>query len=43
MPKKQYEFAALTKKTDHVSSDYMDTFHEELINAETPVAAGGIA
>jgi ectoine hydroxylase-related dioxygenase (phytanoyl-CoA dioxygenase family) len=43
MPKKQYEFASLTKKTDHLNSDYMDMFHDELVNAETPAAAGGVA
>jgi hypothetical protein len=43
MPKKQYEFASLTKKTDHLNSDYMDMFHDELVNAETPAAAGGMA
>jgi phytanoyl-CoA dioxygenase PhyH len=43
MPKKQYEFASLTKKTDHLNSDYMDMFHEEMLNAETPAAAGGMA
>jgi ectoine hydroxylase-related dioxygenase (phytanoyl-CoA dioxygenase family) len=41
MPKKQYEFASLTKKTDHLSSELMDVFHDNLVNAETPTAAGG--
>ena len=43
MPKKQYDLAALTKKSDHANSDFMDSFHEELVNAETPVAAGGVS
>ncbi len=43
MPKKQYEFASLTKKTDHLNADFMDTFHAEMLNAETPAAAGGMA
>lgn len=43
MPKKQYEFASLTKKTDHLNAEFMDTFHAEMINAETPAAAGGMA
>lgn len=43
MPKKQYEFASLTKKTDHLNSEFMDTFHAEMMNAETPAAAGGMA
>jgi hypothetical protein len=43
MPKKQYEFASLTKKTDHLNSDVMDTFHDSLVNAETPTTAGGMA
>jgi hypothetical protein len=43
MPKKQYDLAALTKKSDHANSDFMDSFHEELVNAETPVAAGGMS
>lgn len=43
MPKKQYEFASLTKKTDHLNADYMDMFHEEMLSAETPAAAGGMA
>ena len=38
MPKKQYEFAALTTKTAHLNSAIMDTFHEEMVNAESPVA-----
>ncbi|MDT5325749.1 MAG: hypothetical protein QOF25_2901, partial [Mycobacterium sp.] len=42
MPKQQYEFASLTKKTDHLNSDLMDTFHESMIGAETPAAAGGM-
>jgi ectoine hydroxylase-related dioxygenase (phytanoyl-CoA dioxygenase family) len=40
MPKQQYRFASLTKKTDHLNSDLMDTFHESMVNAETPAAAG---
>jgi ectoine hydroxylase-related dioxygenase (phytanoyl-CoA dioxygenase family) len=40
MPKQQYQFASLTKKTDHLNSDLMDTFHESMVNAETPAAAG---
>jgi hypothetical protein len=43
MPKQQYEFASLTKKTDHLNSDYMDTFHEEMVNAETPAISGGVS
>ncbi|BBZ27542.1 hypothetical protein MMAD_18370 [Mycolicibacterium madagascariense] len=43
MPKKQYDLAALTKKSDHANSEFMDSFHDELINAETPVAAGGVS
>jgi len=43
MPKQQYEFASLTTKTDHLNSDLMDTFHDSILNAETPAAAGGMA
>jgi phytanoyl-CoA dioxygenase PhyH len=43
MPKKQYDLASLTKKSDHANADFMDSFHAELVNAETPVAAGGIS
>jgi ectoine hydroxylase-related dioxygenase (phytanoyl-CoA dioxygenase family) len=43
MPKKQYEFASLTKKTDHLNSELMDVFHDSMINAETPATAGGMA
>ncbi|MDT5077507.1 MAG: hypothetical protein QOJ80_2144 [Mycobacterium sp.] len=43
MPKKQYEFASLTKKTDHLNSEFMDSFHDELVNAESPSVAGGMA
>jgi hypothetical protein len=43
MPKQQYDFASLTKNTDHLNADLMDTFRETMINAETPVAAGGAA
>jgi hypothetical protein len=43
MPKKQYEFASLTKKTDHLNSELMDVFHESMVNAETPATAGGMA
>ncbi|WP_319444865.1 MULTISPECIES: phytanoyl-CoA dioxygenase family protein [unclassified Mycobacterium] len=43
MPKKQYEFASLTKKTDHLNSEFMDSFHDELVNAESPAVAGGMA
>ncbi|MDT5303404.1 MAG: hypothetical protein QOG79_6673, partial [Mycobacterium sp.] len=43
MPKQQYEFASLTKKTDHLNSDYMDMFHEEMVNAETPAISGGVS
>jgi len=43
MPKKQYEFASLTKNTDHLNSDVMDTFHDSLVNAETPTTAGEMA
>jgi hypothetical protein len=43
MPKKQYEFASLTKKTDHLNSDFMDAFRDEMVNAETPAVAGGLA
>jgi ectoine hydroxylase-related dioxygenase (phytanoyl-CoA dioxygenase family) len=43
MPKQQYDFASLTKKTDHLNSELMDMFHEDMVNAETPAAAGGVA
>lgn len=43
LPKKQYDLASLTKKSDHANADFMDSFHDELVNAETPVAAGGMA
>jgi ectoine hydroxylase-related dioxygenase (phytanoyl-CoA dioxygenase family) len=43
MPKKQYDLASLTKKSDHANADFMDSFHDELVNAETPVPAGGIS
>jgi ectoine hydroxylase-related dioxygenase (phytanoyl-CoA dioxygenase family) len=42
MPKKQYDLASLTKKSDHANADFMDSFHDELVNAETPVAVGGL-
>jgi ectoine hydroxylase-related dioxygenase (phytanoyl-CoA dioxygenase family) len=43
MPKQQYDFASLTKKNDHLNSELMDMFHEDMVNAETPAAAGGVA
>jgi ectoine hydroxylase-related dioxygenase (phytanoyl-CoA dioxygenase family) len=43
MPKQQYEFASLTKKTDHLNSELMDMFHDDMVNAETPATAGGVA
>jgi ectoine hydroxylase-related dioxygenase (phytanoyl-CoA dioxygenase family) len=42
-PKQQYDFASLTKKSDHLNADLMDTFHESMVNAETPAVAGGMA
>jgi len=43
MPKQQYDFASLTKKNDHLNSELMTMFHEDMVNAETPAAAGGVA
>lgn len=43
LPKKQYEFASLTKRTDHLNSDTMGAFHANLVSAETPATATGMA
>ncbi|HEV7422917.1 MAG TPA: phytanoyl-CoA dioxygenase family protein [Mycobacterium sp.] len=43
MPKKQYDFASLTKNSNHSNAELMDIFHEDMVNAETPAAAGGMA
>jgi len=43
MPKRQYDFAALTQNSDHLNADLMDTFRESMDNAETPVAAREMA
>ena len=42
-PKQQYEFASLSENPTHGNADYVDSFRSDLINAETPVAAGGMA
>ncbi|MDT5197270.1 MAG: hypothetical protein QOH20_4024, partial [Mycobacterium sp.] len=42
-PKEQYDFEALTKNPNHANADYMDTFHEEMVNAETPAISGGVS
>jgi len=39
MPKRQYDFASLTQSPDHRHAEMMDTFHDELVNAETPALA----
>lgn len=43
MPRKQYDLASLTQKSDHANAEFMDSFHDELVKAETPVAAGGVS
>jgi ectoine hydroxylase-related dioxygenase (phytanoyl-CoA dioxygenase family) len=43
MPKQQYDFASLTKNANHRNAGLMDMFHEDMVNAETPAAAGGMA
>jgi ectoine hydroxylase-related dioxygenase (phytanoyl-CoA dioxygenase family) len=43
MPRQQYDFASLTKNANHRNAELMDMFHEDMVNAETPAAAGGMA
>jgi hypothetical protein len=42
-PREQYDFESLTKNPNHANSDFMDTFHEEMLNAETPAISGGVS
>jgi hypothetical protein len=42
-PKEQYDFAALTKNPSHANADFMDSFRDEMVNAETPSVSGGVA
>jgi Phytanoyl-CoA dioxygenase (PhyH) len=42
-PKEQYDFASLTKNPKHRNAELMDMFHDDMLNAETPAAAGGMA
>lgn len=42
-PKQQYDFASLTQNPNHRSAELMDSFHDEMVNAETPSAARGVA
>ena len=43
MPKEQYDFAAMTKNASHGNAEYVDSFRDDIFNAETPVAAGGVS
>lgn len=39
--KRQYDFASLTQNPNHTNAGLMDSFHEEMVSAETPPAVAG--
>jgi ectoine hydroxylase-related dioxygenase (phytanoyl-CoA dioxygenase family) len=40
MPKRQYEFAALTQTNGHANTQGMSSFYDDMVHAKTPVTTG---